>query len=154
MQELVDKYPWVLAVLFPLFWCGILLLLAHLGGWARIATEYRLWDSFEGSRWWFQSGQFGWTNYGSCLTVGAGPRGLYFSVLFPFRPGHPPILVPWDDVAAKPGKFLFSRYVDLRFRRVPGVRVRLSQRLATKIESEAGSRWTTLTGVGHAMEPT
>ena len=141
MEELVDTYPWVLAVLFPVFWCGVLLGIGHLGGWARIASEYGLMDSFEGRRWRFQSGRFGWAHYGNCLTVGAGPRGLHFSVFVIFRPGHPPILVPWGDVSAKPETVLFMKYVDLRFRRVPDVRVRLSQRLATEIQLEAGTRW-------------
>lgn len=141
MNEVIEKHPELLVVLFPLFWSAVLLLIAHIGGWARIASEYRAWDAFEGRRWSFQSGQFGWTNYGNCLTVGTSPRGLHFSVLFLFRPGHPPIFVPWEDVSVTEGKRFLGRYVDLRFRRVPRAKVRLSKRLGDKLQAEVGSRW-------------
>lgn len=153
LRTIAEDYPWVLVLLFPLVWSGALMLVAHTGGWARIAAEYRSWDPFEGRRWRFQSGQFGWSNYGNCLTVGAARQGLYFSVLFLFRPGHPPILVPWSDVTATPGKFLFSRYVDFRFRRVPEARVRLAQRLADRIAAEAGSSWIPSAAGPQPIEP-
>jgi hypothetical protein len=81
--------------------------------------------------------------------VGASQRGLYFSVLFPFRPGHPPIFAPWEDVSLTEGRRFFSSYIELRFRRVVGAKVRLSKRLWDKLQAKAGSRWP-----ADAMEPT
>ena len=150
MNELVKSHPELFVVFFPLIWFGVLYLLGHLGGWSGIAAEYRAREPFDGKRWSFQSGQFGWSNYGSCVTVGANPRGVYFSVLFPFRPGHPPLFVPWEDVSMAEGRGTFTSYVDLRFRRVSQTRVRLSKRLGDRLRSQSGSTWP---GAGSDAKP-
>jgi hypothetical protein len=154
MDEIVEKHPWLLVVLFPLFWSGVLLLIGHIGGWGRIASKYRARDAFEGRRWSFQSGQFGRSNYGGCLTVGANQRGLRFSVFFPFRPGHPPIFVPWEDVSVTEGRWLFSSYADLSFRLAPGHKVRVSKRLGDRLQAERGSRWPGEGKEARPIEPT
>jgi hypothetical protein len=73
--------------------------------------------------------------------MGANQRGLHMSVLFPFRPGHPPLFVPWEDVSVTEGRSFFLKYADLSFRRVPGANVRVAMRLADALRAEAGLRW-------------
>lgn len=141
MGETIDWHPWLFAVVFPLFWSAICLGIGRLGGWTRIAGEYPADDPVPGTRWRLQSAQFGWANYNNCLTVGAGARGIYFGALFLFRPGHPPFEVPWEDISVTEGKVLFTRYVELRFRRAPGVRVRLRKGLGDRLRVAAGGRW-------------
>lgn len=123
----------ILAV--PFFWALITTLIARLSGWSRLAESYRTQDAFEGQRWRFESARFRrQANYSSCLTFGANARGLYLATLFLFRPGHPPLLIPWDDVTLQRKKRWMFSYVELRFRRAPGtamlVRARLGERLA------------------------
>ena len=154
MNDLLEKHPEVLFVAFPLFWSAVLVLISHLGAWSRIAQQYRQWDTFDGQRWRFQSGGVGCANYGYCLTVGTNHRGLHLSVLFPFRPGHAPIFVPWEDVAVTEGRWLFVKHVDVAFRRVPGARVRLSKRLADKIHAEVGPRWPSAPEASSPIDPT
>jgi len=72
--------------------------------------------------------------------MGAGPWGLHLSVLFPFRPGHPPLLIPWQDISAIETKRGFGGY-EMRFRRVPGVAMQVSKDLGDALQAEAGSRW-------------
>ena len=36
--------------------------------------------------------------YNGVLTVGVNPAGLYLAVMPLFRPGHPPLFIPWPDV--------------------------------------------------------
>jgi hypothetical protein len=153
MDETLDWHPWLFAVVFPLFWSAICLAIAHLGGWARAASEYGEWDAPGGARWRFQSAQFGWANYNNCLTVGAGARGIHFGVLFLFRPGHPSFDVPWEDLSVTEGKVLFTPCVELRFRRAPGVRVRLRQRLADRLQAAAGGRWPGPAAAPFPVEP-
>jgi hypothetical protein len=131
----------VLLLLLPIVWVGVLLLLAHSGGWAAIASEYPSRHPFSGHKWRFQSAQVGWASYGNCLTLGVSERGFFMQPYFPFRPGHPPILVPWADIHVEEAKLLFWRYVDLRFRRVPGRKVRIAKRLAEKLRAAAGPAW-------------
>ena len=133
----------VLFVLVPLLWILVMLVLAYAGGWARLAREYRHWDPPEGDRWFGQSAALGWVSYNQCLIVVAGSRGLRLSVFFPFRIGHPPLLIPWNEITGTPGKRLFIEHVDLRFRRAPEIRVRISQRLASALYAD-GHRWTTV----------
>ncbi len=45
-----------------------------------------------------QSGSVGRVSYRSCLTVHRSAEGLFLSVLLPFRPGHPPLFIPWNAV--------------------------------------------------------
>jgi hypothetical protein len=141
MNDLLKTHPEVFFFAFPLLWSAVGVLISRLGAWSRIATEYRQWETFDGERWRGQSAKVGWANYGNCLTVGVNQRGVHLSVFFLFRPGHPPIFVPWEDVSVTEGKRLFFKHVDLAFRRAPGARVRLSKRLADKLQAKVGTRW-------------
>lgn len=141
MNEVVEQYPATLLVLVPLAWIALMLAVASLGHWARLAAPYRARTPLPGQTWRAQSAQFGWCNYGHCLIVGAGARGLRLAVLFPFRPGHPPLQVPWDDLSVSEVKGWFSPPVELRFRRAPGARVRISRELAAKLREAAGASW-------------
>lgn len=143
MSWIVQEHPELLIVLFPIVLAVFSFLFAHLGSWSALAAQYRDWNTFEGRVWRSQTGQVGMTNYGSSLNVGANDRGLHLSVVFLLRLAHPPLFFPWDDISATEGQFLFSRHVDLQFRRVPGARVRLRKRLADEIRSVAGMRWPT-----------
>src|SRR5262245_55938881 len=120
--------PWLLLVLvlFPILWVGLLNLLARMSGWSRLATTYRYRGRFEGFRKRFVSGHlvggafFGLPcNYGSCLTLGSNAQGLYLAVLAPFRPGHPPLFIPWRDVTARLEQRWLFKLVTFSFQQVP-----------------------------------
>ncbi|GMU01178.1 hypothetical protein KH5H1_52980 [Corallococcus caeni] len=90
--------PWVPLVLIPGMFVLVTFLLSRMGGWSRLARDYRL-DKGGGfpSRY-FVSGGVGLVSYRSCLIVGGDARGLYLAVLLPFRVGHPPLCIPWADL--------------------------------------------------------
>ena len=124
------------------FWILISTVLARVSGWAALARVYRLQDSFDGRRWRFQTAQMRWaTNYGSCLSVGVSPRGLYLAVPFLFRPTHPPLLVPWGDIVVELRQLTWFTAVELRFRRKPGIPLRISPELAKRLAAAAGRWW-------------
>lgn len=95
------EWLWTLIpVGFVAFWCLIAWLIARLGGWRRLARRFR---AAEKPR----EGQFFYLNYGSvgplgyykgCLIVGVTAPGLYLAVWPIFRPGHPPLLIPWQAI--------------------------------------------------------
>ena len=135
--------PELFFVAFVGLWIGISLSVARLGGWATLATIYRLSGSFNGDCWRFQSGELRWKiGYNNGLTVGANPTGLYLSVFFLFRLGHPDLFVPWADISVTPGKRGFlSIYTEFRFRQAPMIPFRVNERLTQRILESAGNSW-------------
>jgi hypothetical protein len=117
-------------VLFALIWVGVVNLLAWIGGWSRLAQDYRSYDDFGGALWRFQYGWFGGVRYKGVLTFGTDAKGLYLSVLVLFRPGHPPLLVPWRDLSIASSD---SDWIVLRFRATPGVTLKLGRQLGEKL---------------------
>lgn len=112
--------PWLplLAILVPL---GIVLtpwLLGRLGGWDRLARRYRAPAGRrprEGQFEFIGSGAFGLGQYNGCLMAGATPVGLYLAMWFPFRVGHPPLLIPWEAIRnAETRRVFWSQRLILR----------------------------------------
>ena len=85
----------VFLVGFAAFWCLISKVLS-LMAWGRLAAEYaapdqsRPTDGFRLAR-----AKLGMVSYQGVINADATPTGLVLSVLFLFRVGHPPLLVPW-----------------------------------------------------------
>ena len=91
-------------VVFPAFWCGVVWLIGATG-WRRLAerypaalrpeaTEHRVASA--------TSARIGLANYNGVLHVGVSPEGLHLSVMSIFRVGHPPLLIPWNEIEASP----------------------------------------------------
>lgn len=94
--------PLVFIVLFPFLfvgmWCAICLLLSRLGGWRRLAESFPVSSGPSGKCFIMQSGKVGVVSYGGCLTVHNSPTGLFLSVWWLFRLGHPPLFIPWSAI--------------------------------------------------------
>lgn len=138
------KGSWLWA-LFPLFFVGMWLLvsflLASMGGWRALAQHYIASSPFDGRRFRFRSAQLGgYVNYGGCLTLGAGPSGLYLAVLPFFRMAHPPLIIPWSDIAAREARSWLFSAIELEFAKAPGASVRLSRRLAQALFDASGTQ--------------
>jgi hypothetical protein len=127
-----------LVALLISLWMGIALALAHLGGWRSLAREYRASSGFAGRRFHFQSGRFGgWVGYNSSLTAGSDVFGLHLSVWSIFRMGHPPLLIPWQEVSVSIEKHRWISVAVLTFARNPGITVRITRRLAERLAAES-----------------
>lgn len=98
--------------LFVVMWLLMTGLLAHLGGWASLASMFRAQDRISGERFRFASGTLGRrflpVSYGNCLFVTINSQGLYLSILFPFRFQSPPLFVPWSRVQSIQEKRILS----------------------------------------------
>ena len=106
--------------------------IGRVGGWSKLAAVYPLTRPFTGERWHMRSARFGWSAYNGVITMGADPVGLYLAVMFPFRPGHPPMFIPWSEISAVETRFIFTYYA-LSFARAPGVTVKIHAGLAEKV---------------------
>jgi hypothetical protein len=129
----------VLLVGLPAFWFLIFHLMGRLGGWGRLAENYRSYDDMPPTRFRFQTVWVnGRTHYGGSVTLGVDHRGLHLAALGPLL-GHPPLFIPWSDISLTPKKVWWMQRADLRFRRTPDVYVRISARLAERLATAAAS---------------
>ena len=85
-------------VVFPVFWCLIVLLLSYVSGWQRLSRVYASDVPPHGKAFFRQSGGVGVASYRNCLTVQVAPEGLFLSVPFIFRIGHKTLLIPWHAI--------------------------------------------------------
>jgi hypothetical protein len=134
-------------ILFVLFfatlWCAVIFLIGRISGWALLAKRFRTDSQFPGQLWTWQSARFRWgCNFNNCLTVGAGPSGLYLSMLFLFRIGSPPLLIPWQEVTIRQRRtVLFFQLVELQLGREEQIPFTIREKLADSLRSAAGSSW-------------
>jgi hypothetical protein len=124
---------------FPLVWVMTVVLIGRFGGWAKLGREYPERPQLGGHRFRFQSARMKLgARYGSCLVIGSDPAGLHVAVFFLFRPGHPPLFIPWHEVSVRNERGPTRRGVVLNFHRAPEVPFILSEKLAGKL-AEASS---------------
>ncbi|MEM0962445.1 MAG: hypothetical protein AAGK21_07935 [Bacteroidota bacterium] len=96
-------------VVFPAFWSGVVWLIAQ-AAWARLAAVYATDLSASGVTFRGISGRVGMSSYTNALTVSIEPEGLRLSTMILFRPGHPPLLIPWDEIVEiQPIRLLWTR---------------------------------------------
>jgi hypothetical protein len=113
-----------LPLLFAILWLGILHATAWLGGWTRLARTFAddgLRTEKPIQRRWFQSGSFGLMNYGASLNIATYEEGVRIAVLWPLRPGHPPLFIPWSGLKEPRVKrvFPFVRRLEVQVGRPP-----------------------------------
>jgi hypothetical protein len=86
-------------LLFVLIWSFTCWLIAWLAGWQRLAGVYRAPTSpSTGKNYGGIYGMVGISNYRGVLNVQVTPEGLHLSVAKIFRPGHPPLFIPWKSL--------------------------------------------------------
>ena len=64
---------------------------------------------------------------------------LHIAVQPPFRPGHPPLSIPWSEISATEKRVFLVTGTELSFERVPSVRLFITNRLALKLVRAARS---------------
>jgi len=101
--------PEICFVAFIGFLIVLFMLVARFGGWATLATFYRLSVSFSGQCWRFQSAELRWKRGWADIPVIPGKRGL------------------------------MSIFTEFRFRPAPTITFRVDERLAQRIVESAGS---------------
>jgi hypothetical protein len=125
-----------------MFFVIIPFVIARIGGWAKLASEYRLSGKFEGKRWWFQDVTLrGWFGYNGCVSVGANGDGLYLNTIF--FVSHSPLFIPWADLSVKRREVTFLGFrlgmVEFAAARVPDVHIALKESVLQKIAAARSS---------------
>jgi|SRR6185312_14069871 len=140
MQGWVNEHPvWFVLSDILFLYLIVSLVVSWWSGWAVLAREFRLRNSFIGPRWHFQSAQMRWLcGYHNCLTIGANAEGLYLAPL-PFFPlFHPPLFIPWTQVSFRKEKLFFLNGVRFELGRENGIALWLREPLVVRLEEAAG----------------
>jgi hypothetical protein len=142
--DLFQSHPSLVIVFFIAFWCFVTFLISVITGWHSLAQRFRYTDDFDGETWGFRSAYTRFfSHYGSCLKFGANSSGLYMSIFPLFRPGHPPLLIPWSEVTVIQGEtgFLFFKRRKLLLGREEPIPLSISAALAENLKRAAGHAW-------------
>jgi hypothetical protein len=125
------------------FYCFLLLVVSRLSGWNLLAKSFRSDQPLAGKIWNWQSARMRYlSHYNRCLRVGANSSGLYLVPMGPFRFFHPPLFIPWHEIALDATKqFLWIHYVDFQLGREAKILFEISGKLALKLQREADQNW-------------
>jgi len=115
--------------------------ISRTSGWSLLSKVYPAQNPFSGTVIRFQAAAFRkGSNYNGCLNFGGDVAGLYMVPMLIFRAFHKPLMIPWDDIWARPVKlWKIMNFVELRFRQAPDIPVRIKPSLAAKlVEASVG----------------
>lgn len=134
--------PPLVILAFVALWILVLNLIGYGCGWWALTTVYPHTGTFDGKLRRGRSLRLNSGNYNGGVTIGTNAEGLYLATFFLFRPGHPPLFIPWGDISAKIVSGWFrSKHLELTFKRAPGIRVQLTESLGKEIASDATLAW-------------
>jgi len=126
-----EGFHWTLLGFLGL-WAGTLHLIAAVGGWRGLSQRYPD-TALVGTPYRFQSGSMRLANYSFVWTLRVSEQGLGISVFFPFRPGHPPILIPWPALTIDSEiKTVLGSYLKLRVEETGGIWFCASRKIVEK----------------------
>jgi hypothetical protein len=134
----MPSFSYYFPVALVLGWVGVSWLISWTGGWGRLARHYRHTTQVEKTWHHVRIAYFGWAGYGNCLTAAATADGLFLAPYLPWRPGHPPLFVPWEDVTVRAVSGILWGYLEFRFVKEPLVTVALPTGLGRRLLADAG----------------
>jgi hypothetical protein len=122
-----------------LLWVVLMVVISRISGWSKLAGHYREASPYEGRKFRFQSASMRWAmGYNNCLTFGPGQDGLHISAALALRIAHPPLMVPWNEIAATEYRGRFFGGYRLHFSQCPGVTFIITRKLMKKITDAFG----------------
>ena len=129
-------------IAFTTLWILMCFALSMWGGWSQLTDRYRGIPSRVEAKWRFESASLRrMAAYAGCLKFSVGREGLGISILFLFRVGHPPLLIPWTDITAHASESQIIKKVRLEFAKEPKVPLTISLKLARRIRDASPAYW-------------
>ena len=127
-----------IALFCVIFVCGVGFLISLQSGWFSLSRRFkRQSDPYGETK---TAGPFFyavymrlWSHYSSVVRLTAASDALYASVLFPFRIGHPPLRIPWDEIRFGRTKFFFRTYLMLTLGNEEKIPMRISLRMGRNL---------------------
>ncbi|MCE9561026.1 MAG: hypothetical protein K8U57_03120 [Planctomycetes bacterium] len=126
---------------FIAFWIFVCNLIGYGSGWWTLCKSYQLTGDFRGKRRRCHNLRMNQGNYGT-MTVGTDANGLYLAAFFLFRPGHPPLYIPWADISVQIVKgWFWTNYMELTFALAPQVRLQIPEKYGKSLAADANLAW-------------
>ena len=132
MLTVMDNFPVILVIGFPVLWCSMCWLLSALGGWLSLKEHY---ESFQGpppdAKWlhWKSMAarrvKFFPVSYGNVLKIAYDRDALYLSVWRLFRIGHPILKLPYNEIEVETKRTLFGKVLNICMLKNPRVQLTL-----------------------------
>ncbi|HEU5350230.1 MAG TPA: hypothetical protein VFU55_01430 [Terracidiphilus sp.] len=147
MQASPGTFPTLLYIILPLFfvavWVLALTFSSVLSGWFTLANHFRSnLDPSGETRTaspFFSTVYFRyWTHYSGVVRLITAADGLYLSVFFLFRPGHPRLRIPWNEIRFSQTRRFFMNYAVLTLGNEEQIPLRITQRLAARLGIQDG----------------
>lgn len=117
--------------------------IAAASGWKNLARRFPAQFGFSGveSKW--QSARLRFLiGYNNCLVVGAGPTGLSIRTIWGIRTGHPPLMIPWNEVSVGETRVIMKiSFVTLLLGQPEPIPFMIRQSLAARLQAAAGAAW-------------
>ena len=136
--NLLSYFPLLFPFFFVAVWSLTSFVISLMGGWNTLSKRFRAQsESYGDVR---SAGPFFYTvmmrfrvGYGNVIRITASADALYFSILFPFRLGHPPLSIPWGEIKMRRTQFLWLRFVTLTLGEEERIPMRISERMARNL---------------------
>lgn len=93
---------------FVAIWSGVCLLLGLVSGWGGLARRFRTREEAPAGAEGGLFARIGLIAYRGVLGVGRADDGLDLRVMLLFRPGHPPLRIPWSEIRVEGERSLFG----------------------------------------------
>ena len=131
---------WIIpVVLGPIAIVGMFALISMLisaAGWQTLTSVYDDRDFSASESWLAPFVSFGWLGqYRGVVRIETDPIGVRFSVLWLFKAGHRPFVVPWGAVAVEDA---IGWYQEVTFMQAPDEPVHMNQASVERMETAAG----------------
>lgn len=139
METASSELPLWFFPLFPVWfiavWCLVCIVISRLSGWHALARRSRSdsqpsWEIRSAGPLFYTVYFRFWCHYSSVIRLTTAEDALYMSVLFLFRIGHPPLRIPWSEIALNRTNRLWLRYVVLTLGTQEQIPMRISERMA------------------------
>lgn len=134
-NQLPPYFPLIVCAFVVGIFCAVCFLSSLLTGWHALAKRFRAESEPYGVT--KSAGPFPYTvytrwlsHYSFIIRMTAAEDGLYLSVIFLLRVGHPPLRVPWNEVQIQRTKWFWQRFILLTLGTQERIPMRISERMA------------------------
>ncbi|MFZ1941210.1 MAG: hypothetical protein WBA18_22845 [Terracidiphilus sp.] len=123
---------------FVALWCAICYLISFLTGWRALVQRFTkssepLGETHTAGPFFYTVYMRFWSHYSSVIRITSASDALYLSVLFPFRIGHPPLRIPWDEIKLNRARRYFIAKIELTLGNQEKIPMRISPRMARNL---------------------